>query len=68
MFGIHNDIRMYMHMNDESEYYSNRQIHDKAVNIFEDYLIEDCRWNLRNYPLTKSEKRKEKALAAKVDE
>ena len=51
-----------MYMNDEDEYYSGKQIHDKAVNIFEDYLIEDCKWNLRNYPRTKSEKRKEKAL------
>ena len=27
-FGIHSDIRIYMAMNDESEYYSNKEIHN----------------------------------------
>ena len=33
-------------------------IHNKAVNIFEDYIIEDCNWNLRTYPLTQQERRR----------
>lgn len=28
MFGIHSEIRIYMAMNDESEYYSNKEIHN----------------------------------------
>ena len=60
MYGIHSDIRIYMAMNDESEYFSNKEIHTQAIRIFEDYIIEDCKWNLRNFPRTKTEKRREK--------
>lgn len=65
MFGLHSDIRVYMAMNDESEYYSNKEIHDQAVHIFEDYIVEDCKWTLRNYPLTQAEKRR-KNLETKI--
>jgi len=47
IFGLHADIRIYMRMYDEREFFNRDQIHSKAVQIFEDYIIEDCKWALR---------------------
>jgi hypothetical protein len=48
IFGLHADIRIYMRMYDEREFFSREMIHAKAVEIFEDYIVEDCKWTLRN--------------------
>lgn len=36
-----------MRMHDERHVISADQIHGKAVQIFEDYIIEDCKWQMR---------------------
>lgn len=46
IFGLHADIRIYMRMHDERQYLTKEQIHAKAVQIFEEYIIEDCKWNM----------------------
>lgn len=47
IFGLHADIRIYMRMYEEREFFTRDQIHNKAVQIFEDYIIEDCKWGMR---------------------
>lgn len=47
IFGLHADIRIYLRMCDEQQYVTRDQLHQKAVQIFEDYIIEDCKWSLR---------------------
>lgn len=47
IFGLHADIRIYMRMHDEHQVFSTEQIHSKAVQIFEDYIIEDCKWAIK---------------------
>ena len=37
-----------MRMYEEREFFTRDQIHNKAVQIFEDYIIEDCKWGMRN--------------------
>jgi hypothetical protein len=44
MFGLHADIRIYMRMYEEREFFTRENINHKAVQIFEDYIIEDCKW------------------------
>ena len=33
-------------MIDEKDYYAKNEIYDKAIEIFEEYIIEDCKWQL----------------------
>jgi hypothetical protein len=47
IFGLHADIRIYMRIYDEKEFFTRDQIHSKAVEIFEDYIIEDCKWKIK---------------------
>jgi hypothetical protein len=49
IFGLHADIRIYLRMCDEQQYVTKEQLHQKAVQIFEDYIIEDCKWSLRRH-------------------
>lgn len=46
IFGLHADIRIYLRMCDQEEYLSRDELHQQAVQIFEDYIIEDCKWSL----------------------
>ena len=36
-----------MRMYEEREEFTREMIHAKAVQIFEDYIIEDCKWLMR---------------------
>lgn len=45
IFGLHADIRIYMRMYEEREFFTRENINHKAVQIFEDYIIEDCKWS-----------------------
>ena len=47
IFGLHADIRFYMRMYEERDEFSRDMIHAKAVQIFEDYITEDCKWMIR---------------------
>ena len=47
IFGLHADIRIYMRMYEEREFFTRDQIHSKAVQIFEDYIIDDCKWKVQ---------------------
>ena len=44
VFGLHSDIVEYNQMIDDGE--DEADIHSKAVEIFEEYIIEDCKWQL----------------------
>lgn len=48
IFGLHADIRIYMRMYEQREMFTKEQIHSKALQIFEDYIIHDCKWTLQN--------------------
>ena len=39
IFGLHADIRIYMRMYEQRDMFSKEQIHSKALQIFEDYII-----------------------------
>ena len=59
IFGLHSEIRIYMQMCDDKEQnygYGEKEwkqaeakIHAKALQIFEEYIIEDCTWSLKNF-------------------
>lgn len=48
IFGLHADIRIYMRMYEERAFFTTDQIHQKAVQIFEDYIVEDCKWTMKD--------------------
>ena len=41
-FGLHSDILCYNDMVENGE--DEAEIHEKAVEIFEEYIIENCKW------------------------
>lgn len=59
IFGLHSEIRLYMQLCDDKEHkctygdndwkQAERRIHAKALQIFEEYIIEDCKWSLINF-------------------
>ena len=43
IFGLHADIRQYIKMVEDGMH-TDIELHEKAVEIFEEYIIEDCKW------------------------